>query len=443
MGSDKNRKNSVRNSAKNNLSGTTSMTNNGIQDAKTLSKCDKHNYRKYDNEQEQIVIVRGTSSLYEDVQDFYKTVFEEARIEYNNRQTRDDRKINDYFKKVSENSKSDLACEIIIELGDKKFWDTKDLDYKKKMTEVYKKQVDDLELIVPNFIVCSAIIHYDETSPHMHVVGVPIKYNCKTGMSIQVGKTDVFTRESLRQIQDKMRTLCIEEYNNEYNLSSTLKKKLKGRNRDIHISNMDNYQETKDLIEKNQKNIDSINNKSLELEKENLNIKDKITTLKKAPLIKDTYLISSEDKQKIESYIDKIDKVNEEYRNIKELSSSLNSLSQTIKEDKETIKILTENNKSLELRVSNLTSKNSMQEERIDELRKDNFNLKYRVQQLEEFFNRLIKLIKSMFKRSDKKEQYAEFANDLYRHQIISDKTMEDIRIAYNTKTKEKDDFEL
>lgn len=443
MGSNKNRKNSVRNSAKNNLSGTTSMINNGIQDAKTLSKCDKHNYRKYDNEQEQIVIVRGTSSLYEDVQDFYKTVFEEARIEYNNRQTRDDRKINDYFKKVSDNSKSDLACEIIIELGDKKFWDTKDLDYKKKMTEVYKKQVDDLELIVPNFIVCSAIIHYDETSPHLHIVGVPIKYNCKTGMSIQVGKTDVFTRESLRQIQDKMRTLCIEEYNNEYNLSSTLKKKLKGRNRDIHISNMDNYQETKDLIEKNQKNIDSINNKSLELEKENLNIKDKITTLKKAPLTKDTYLISSEDKQKIESYIDKIDKVNDEYRNIKELSSSLNSLCQTIKEDKETIKILTENNKSLELRVSNLTSKNSMQEERIDELRKDNFNLKYRVQQLEEFFNKLIKLIKNMFKRSDKKEQYAEFANDLYGHQIISEKTMEDIRIAYNTKTKEKDDFEL
>ena len=112
-------------------------------------------------------------------------------------------------------------------------------------------------------------------------------------------------------------------------------------------------------------------------------------------------------------------------------------------DDKETIKILTENNKSLELHVSNLTAKNNMQEERIDELRKDNFNLKYRVQQLEEFFNKLIKLIKNMFKRSDKKEQYAEFANDLYRHQIISEKTMEDIRIAYNTKTKEKDDFEL
>ena len=37
------------------------------------------------------------------------------------------------------------------------------------MSEVYKKQVDDLELFVPNFKVASAIIHYDETSPHLHI----------------------------------------------------------------------------------------------------------------------------------------------------------------------------------------------------------------------------------------------------------------------------------
>ena len=40
-----------------------------------------------------------------------------AILEYNSKQTRDDRKIDDYFKKISNNSKNDLACEIIIELG--------------------------------------------------------------------------------------------------------------------------------------------------------------------------------------------------------------------------------------------------------------------------------------------------------------------------------------
>ena len=330
LGSNKNRKNSVRSSAKNNISisGTTSMTNNGIQNAKTLSKCDKHNYRKYDNEQEQIVIVKGTSSLYKDVENFYKTEFEEARLEYNNKQTRDDRKIDDYFKKVSDNSKSDLACEIIIELGDKKFWDTKDLNYKYKMTNVYSKQVDDLELLMPNFKVCSAIIHYDETSPHMHIVGVTIKYNCKTGMSKQVGKTDVFTRTSLMQLQDKMRTLCIEEYNKEYNkeynLDATLKQKMKGRNRDINVTDMTNYQETKELIEKHQKEIDSISNNSLELKNDSNNIKEEIDKLKKVPLRDDLFIISKEQKNKLEDYIDKVDKTTDEYRDVKELSANLN-----------------------------------------------------------------------------------------------------------------------
>ena len=48
------------------------MANNAIQNVKTLSKCDKHNYRKYNNEQEQIVIVKGTSSFYKDVEVFIK-----------------------------------------------------------------------------------------------------------------------------------------------------------------------------------------------------------------------------------------------------------------------------------------------------------------------------------------------------------------------------------
>ena len=445
LGSNKNRKNSVRNSAKNNVSGTTSMTNNGIQDAKTLSKCDKHNYRKYDNEQEQIVIVKGTSSLYKDVENLYKTEFEEARLEYNNKQIRDDRKINDYFKKISDNSKSDLACEIIIELGDKKFWDTKNLNYKHKMTNVYSKQVDDLELLMPNFKVCSAIIHYDETSPHMHIVGVPIKYNCKTGMTTQVGKTDVFTRFSLMQLQDKMRTLCIEEYNKEYNLDATLKQKLKGRNRDINVADMTNYQETKELIEKNQKTIDSINKKATELDNESNAIKDKINNIKKATIKKDTYIISGEDKRLIESYIDKVDKTNNEYKSIKGLSASLKNLNKTIKDEEKTIKILKQNNESLELRVENLTEKVENQKEQIDNLKEDNFNLKYKLQQLQQLFEKLVNFFKRMFNRKDKEDVYVEVVDDMYNNQIISEKTFDRIT-SWTKDDKEKDnskDIEL
>ena len=442
IGSDKNKKNSVRLTSKNNVSGTNSMSNNAIQNAKQLSTADKHNYRKYDNRQDEIVVIKGTTSLYNDVLHFYKNEFEEARLEYNNKQTRDDRKIDDYFKKISNNSKSDLAVQIIIELGNKKFWDTKSMTYKHKMTNVFIKQVDDLELLLPNFKICSAIIHYDETSPHLHIVGVPIKYNCKTGMSMQVGKTDVFTRNSLKELQDKMRILCIEEYNKEYNLDATLKKKLKGRNKDIHVSDMINYQDTKDLIEKNQKNLEIINNNSIELDKDTINIKDKILNLKKASLKKDTYLLSNEDKMILENYIDKIDKTNNEYKKINGLSSSLNSLNQTIKEDKKAIKVLTENNKALELRVKNLTFKTENQEELISDLKQDNFNLKYRLQQLEEFFKKLVNLFKRMIKKDSKKESYLEVLEDMHNNRIISDNTIDDILNNKNN-IKEKDDFEL
>lgn len=442
IGSDKNKKNSVRLTSKNNISGTNSMSNNAIQNAKQLSTADKHNYRKYDNRQDEIVVIKGTTSLYNDVLSFYKNEFEEARLEYNNKQTRDDRKIDDYFKKISNNSKSDLAVQIIIELGNKKFWDTKSMTYKHKMTNIFIKQVDDLELLLPNFKICSAIIHYDETSPHLHIVGVPIKYNCKTGMSMQVGKTDVFTRNSLKELQDKMRILCIEEYNKEYNLDATLKKKLKGRNKDIHVSDMINYQDTKDLIEKNQKNLEIINNNSIELDKDTINIKDKILNLKKASLKKDTYLLSSEDKKILENYIDKIDKTNNEHKKINGLSSSLNSLNQTIKEDKKAIKVLTENNKALELRVKNLTFKTENQEELISDLKQDNFNLKYKLQQLEEFFKKLVNLFKRMIKKDSKKESYLEVLEDMHNNRIISDNTIDDILNNKNN-IKEKDDFEL
>ena len=105
-------------------------------------------------------------------------------------------------------------------------------------------------MLKPDFKIASAIIHYDETSPHLHVVGVPIKYKSKNGMSKQVGKGDVFTRDSLRTIQDKMRTLCIASFNKEYGLNNILKKKEKGRNKDINVKDMTNYQAMKEELDR-------------------------------------------------------------------------------------------------------------------------------------------------------------------------------------------------
>ena len=433
LSSDKNRKNISKQNSKNNISGTTSLPNNAIQNARQLSKVDKHNYRKYDNEQDLIEIVRGTSSPFEDVRNLYLKEFEEARIEYNKLQSRPSRMINDYFENVSNNEKKDLACEIIIELGDKEYWDTKDETFKKKMSEVYKKQVDDLELLVPNFKVASAIIHYDETSPHMHIVGVPIKEKNKNGMSKQVGKSDVFTKESLIKLQDNMRTLCIEEFNEEYNLNTSLKKKQKGRNRDIHVSDMDNYIEMKKQLEKNNESLERVNKKSLELKQNSKNIKDKIETLKVSKLNKDNYILSKEDKESFIDFINNVDNTNKEYDKIQTLSNTLINVDDQIKNKNKKIKTLTENNEALSLRVKTLEKSNNEKDKEIISLKNKIFSLSNTIDYWKNKFEKLIEFLHSKIHNwIDKDDKYIDVVNDMYQDNVLDDEDINDLELEKN-----------
>ena len=454
LSSDKNRKSSSKNMAKSNKSGSTSLSNNAIQNARGLSRVDKHNYRKYDNNQDLIEIIRGSSSLYEDVKKLYEEEFKEAVEEYNKEQEikgRNDRKITDYFKKISDNSKNDLACEIIIELGDKKYWDTKDDNFKHKMTNVFKEQVNDLENLIPDFKVASAIIHYDETSPHLHIVGVPIKYKNKNGMKKQVGKGDVFTRDSLRKLQDKMRVLCIASFNKEYGLNDILKTKQKGRNKDINVKDMGNYIEMKEQLNKDRKALEIASKKSSELDKNTSEIKDIVDNLKKAPVVKNIYTISESDKNKIIDYIDKVDNTNKDFKRTEKLSVTLNNVDTELKENKEKIKILTENNEALSLKVNTLSKSVENKDKEIKELKKENHNLKQMADYFKDLFSRLVNFIKhKMFGKDKEREDYWEFSKDLYEHGIFSDETIESIQDDYkwnkdNDKDKEydKDDFEI
>lgn len=454
LSSDKNRKPSSKNMARNNASGSTSLSNNAIQNAKQLSRVNKHNYRKYDNNSELIEIIKGTTSLYEDVKNLYLEEFEEARLEYNKEQEnkgRNDRKIIDYFKRISDNTKNDLACEIIIELGDKKYWDTKDDKFKHKMTNVFKEQLNDLQELVPDFKIASAIIHYDKTSPHLHIVGVPIKYKNKNGMSKQVGKGDVFTRDSLRVIQDKMRTMCVASFNKEYGLNNILKKKEKGRNKDINVKDMTNYQAMKEELNKNKETLKIASKKSNELDKTTNNIKDTINNLKKAPIVKNTYTISESDRNKIIEYVDKVQDTNKDFKKTEMLSVTLNNVDTELQENREKIKILTENNKALSLKVDTLSKNIDNKNKEIKELKSDNKHLQEMVDYFKNLFSRLVKFIKNkMFGKDKEREDYWKVSKDMYEHGIFSEDTIESIKDDYvwnkdNDKQKDKghDDFEI
>ncbi len=258
LGNDKNKTKKARQVARTSKTGTTSFSNNGIQNARQLSKVFNHNFRMYDNKQDEIIVLKGSNDLIKDVKKLYLDLFEESRIKYNGKQTRNDRKISNYFDNISNNDKSDLACEIIIELGDMEFWEDKDKKYRLKMNDVFKEQIDYLEKIVPNFKVASAVSHFDENSPYLHIVGVPFKEGNKNGMEIQVGKSAIFTKDSLKVIQDKMRINCIETFNQFYMNYLTLKQKQKGKNFDIKSSEMEGYKQTKKEIKKEIKELEEI-----------------------------------------------------------------------------------------------------------------------------------------------------------------------------------------
>lgn len=294
LGNDSNKKIKARQEAKNTLSGTTTKGNSAIQNIKQLGKVNHHNLRKYDNNQELIKTIKGSDDIVKDVKDLYLELFEDARIQYNNKQTREDRKIDNYFNKIATDDKHDLACEIVIELGDMVYWHDKSLKDKYKMIKVFENQINDLNEIVPDFYIANATCHFDEHSPHLHVIGVPVKENCKTGLSRQVGKTSIFTKESLVMIQDKMRERCIKEFNDAYELNSKLKEKKKGKNQDYTSFERLKFNEKEKELKQN---ITNLENEVSSLKENKQNISNEIDNLEK-------------DKKVINNEIDKKKKIN-------------------------------------------------------------------------------------------------------------------------------------
>ncbi len=419
LGSDKNKSKVAKKTAKGNVSGTTSLSNNAIQNANDLSRANKHNLRDYDHQRELITTIYGTDNIVNDVKQLYLDEFEEARNEYNNKQTRNNRKIDNYYKKVCE-SQNDIACEIIIELGDMDSWQDKDDEYRFKMTDVYNEQIQDLAKILPTFKVANATIHFDETSPHMHVIGVPVVDNCKKGMKKQVGKSKVFTKESLTTIQDKMRNACIKSYNKFYGVDSRLKAKQKGRNQDINVKEMDNYRELKKRLEQQKQKLENANKQTKKLDNSSKVIIELLDNLKPMPFNKNNIHISNENIENIKDYIKNVTDVTQTVRSVNDLNVAI--------EDFEfyTLEVGQEN-RSLQYQIEQkdeviekLNDKLTTKEKIIIKLQEEKESLKAQLQKFKSFWHNLM----SHFHKRityDNDTNYKIVSDDLYRNGIFDD----------------------
>ena len=417
LGSDKNKSKLAKKVSKENVSGTTSLSNNAIQNANDLSKVNKHNLRDYDNHKELINTIFGTDNIVNDVKQVYLDEFEEARIEYNNKQPKKDRKIDSYFDKVS-GSQNDIACEIIIELGDMDFWNDKDDEYKFKMVNVYKKQIEDLTRIVPAFKVANATIHFDETSPHMHVIGVPIIENCKKGMKKQIGKSQVFTKTSLTQIQDKMRNACIKSYNKFYGVDIRLKEKQKGRNQDINVNDMGNYRQMKKQLEQKEKKLEKANNQTKQLDNSSNDINKILDNLKPTKLNKNNMLISNEDVEKIKNYTNDVKDTTKTIRSVNDLNMAIRDFEHSA------FKVQQENSSlkyEIELKdeeIGKLKSENSKKDKIINKLQTEKESLKQQLQKFKGFWHSVMKYFQDKI-NYDKDSNFIEVAKDLFKSKIF------------------------
>ena len=121
-------------------------------------------------------------------------------------------------------------------------------------------------------------------------------------MKKQVAKSQIFTKESLTKIQDKMRNCCIKSYNKVYCENSLLKQKKKGRNRDIDIKDMGDYREIKSQLEKKEKRLKEANHQTKKIDNTSKDIDKILDSLKPTLMNKNNMVISNEDVQKIKNY---------------------------------------------------------------------------------------------------------------------------------------------
>lgn len=431
LGSDKNKSKLAKKVAKENLSGTTSLSNNAIQNAKDLSDVNKHNLRYFDNQTELIRTIYGTSDIVNDVKQVYWDEFEQARIEYNNKQTREDRKIEDYFKKVCD-SQNDIACEIIIELGDMDFWNDKDERYRFKMVDVYNEQVKDLIKIIPDFKIANATIHFDEVSPHMHIVGVPVSYDCKRGMKKQVVKSKLFTKTTLTQIQDKMRNACIKSFNKFYDMDFKLKEKQKGRNQDINVKDMGDYRKIKKQLAKKEQKLEKANTQIKELYNTGNDVNKILDNLKPTLMNKNNIVISSESVQKLKNYT-------KDVKNITKIVRNVNDLNMAIKDFEHSAFEIEKENRSLKYEIElkdneigNLKKELSTKDKIISKLQTEKEKLKQELQKFKGFWH---SIMSHFHKRIcyDKDNNYKIVSDDLYKNGIFDDN---DNEIANNINRK-------
>lgn len=119
------------------------------------------------------------------IEKVFNDIFEDDVREYNKKQKRKDRQIENYYKKCLKDKRIKAPFrEVIYQVGNKE--DAKDPIKKEKMINSLTRFYLKFEEQYPKLKVIGAIIHLDEATPHLHLDIVPVAECNKKGLKHKV-----------------------------------------------------------------------------------------------------------------------------------------------------------------------------------------------------------------------------------------------------------------
>ena len=121
----------------------------------------------------------------EDIQAVYHELFDNALARYNEKQTRKDRVIDDYYEKIRTGKQEKLFEELIIQIGNKD-----DMNASSENGQLARQMLDkymqSFQQRNPTLRVFSAHLHMDEATPHLHIDFIPFTTGSKRGLETRV-----------------------------------------------------------------------------------------------------------------------------------------------------------------------------------------------------------------------------------------------------------------
>ena len=145
-----------------------------------------HNQRKFTAENVDKSRSHLNKIYYSDkIEDVYHQLFDEALKRYNEKQTRNDRKIENYYDKIRSSKQEKPFHELIIQIGNKDDMaaESENGTLAEKILDEYIKGFQERN---PNLKVFSAHLHMDEATPHLHIDFVPFTTGSKRGLDTRV-----------------------------------------------------------------------------------------------------------------------------------------------------------------------------------------------------------------------------------------------------------------